>query len=170
MRILLSLLFLALPVASRSQEPGCYELRTYFAAEGKLEALHSRFRDHTVSLFEKHGMTNFFYWVPLENPDNRLIYLLGYPDKAARETSWKSFLEDPEWQSVKADSEKDGKLVAKVESLFLTPTDYSPKKVELSGKAPVSLKCVVIPPFPGSCPHSTAASGITQSRSSPNTE
>ncbi len=152
MRIFLTLLFLALPAASQSQEPGCYELRTYFAAEGKLEALHSRFRDHTVSLFEKHGMTNFFYWVPLENPDNRLIYLLGYPDKAARETSWKTFLEDPEWQSVKADSEKDGKLVAKVESLFLTPTDYSPKKVELSREGPRLFEMRRYTTLPGKLP------------------
>jgi hypothetical protein len=103
----------------------CYELRTYFAAEGKLDALHARFRDHTMKLFEKHGMTNVGYWVPLQNTDNQLIYLLSYPDKTARETSWKAFQEDPEWQTAKTASEANGPLVAKIENRFLTPTDFS---------------------------------------------
>lgn len=103
-----------------------FELRTYYANEGKLDELHARFRDHTVALFEKHGMTNLVYWTPRENEKSALVYLLGYPDKAAREKSWKAFRDDPEWKSAYADSTKDGKLIAKVESLFLVPTDYSP--------------------------------------------
>jgi len=101
------------------------ELRTYHAAPGKLDALFARFRDHTTKLFEIHGMRNVGYWVPADNKDNLLIYLLAYPDKESRDASWKAFSEDPEWKRVAADSETDGKLVAKVDSLFLKPTDFS---------------------------------------------
>ncbi len=104
----------------------CYELRIYTAAEGKLDGLHARFRDHTCKLFEKHGMTNLGYWVPLDNPDRKLYYVLSYPDRAAREASWKDFIKDPEWRTVAAESEKNGKLVAKVETRFLHATGYSP--------------------------------------------
>lgn len=101
------------------------ELRTYHAAPGKLDALLARFRDHTVKLFEKHGMKNVGYWVPVDNKDNLLIYLLAYPDRESRDSSWKAFAEDPEWKKVAADSEADGKLVAKADSLFLQATDFS---------------------------------------------
>ena len=104
----------------------CYELRIYHAAEGKLEALHSRFRDHTTKLFSKHGMTNVAYWVPQQNEGRRLIYLVSFPDAAAREASWKAFAADPEWISVKAASETSGTLVNKVESRLLGLTDFSP--------------------------------------------
>lgn len=101
------------------------ELRTYHAATGKLDALLTRFRDHTCKLFTKHGMTNVGYWVPVENPDNLLIYLLAYPDKESRDASWKAFMADPEWKKAAADSEVDGKLVEKVDQIFMTPTDFS---------------------------------------------
>lgn len=103
-----------------------FELRTYTAAEGKLEALQARFRNHTLKLFEKHGMTNIGYWLPAENQERQLVYLLAYPDKAAREAAWKAFSADPEWQAVVKESEAKGKLVTKVTSLFLTPTAFSP--------------------------------------------
>lgn len=103
-----------------------YEMRTYYAPPGKLDALHARFRNHTLKLFEKHGMVNIGYWVPLENPDNRLIYILAYPSREAREQSWKAFMADPDWQKAWKESERDGKLVAKAEHIFLTVTDYSP--------------------------------------------
>jgi hypothetical protein len=101
------------------------ELRTYHAAPGKLEALLTRFRNHTLTLFEKHGMTNVGYWVPVDNKDNLLVFLLAYPDKEAREASWKAFMEDPEWKKAATDSEKAGKLVEKADSLFLQATDFS---------------------------------------------
>lgn len=104
-----------------------YEMRVYYAAEGKLEALNARFRNHTCKLFEKHGMQNIGYWMPIENPDRKLVYFLSYPDREAREKSWKAFMADPEWQAAYKASEVDGKLVAKVESLFLKATDYSPE-------------------------------------------
>jgi hypothetical protein len=104
-----------------------YELRTYHAHAGKLDALEARFRDHTTKLFEKHGMTNVGYWTPTPNPDNKLIYLLAFPSKEMREKAWKAFGADPEWQKVRKETEAKGALVDKVESRFLTATDYSPE-------------------------------------------
>jgi hypothetical protein len=109
------------------KETRVFEMRTYFAPAGKLDALHARFRDHTVKLFEKHGMTNIGYWVPQENPDHKLIYLLAYPSREAREQAWKAFVADPEWQKVKKATEANGPIVAKVEYVFLKATDYSPE-------------------------------------------
>ena len=104
----------------------CFEMRTYHTNEDKLDALHARFRDHTIALFEKHGMTNLIYWEPVENEEQILVYLLGYPDKAARDASWKAFRDDPVWKKAYADSTENGKLVEKVDSVFLELTDYSP--------------------------------------------
>jgi len=103
-----------------------YELRVYHAEPGKLDDLLARFRDHTTGLFEKAGMTNVGYWVPVENKDNLLIYLLSYPDRASRDTSWEKFLADGDWKKAYAESRKDGPLVGKIDELFLTSTDYSP--------------------------------------------
>jgi hypothetical protein len=112
-----------------------YEMRVYYAAPGKLDALNARFRDHTTRLFAKHGMTNVGYFVPVgENPDNKLVYFLAHASKDAATASWKAFGADPDWKKAAAESEKDGKLVAKVERKFLTATDYSPAlKVEAKG-------------------------------------
>jgi len=108
-----------------------FELRTYTAAPGKLAALEARFRDHTNKLFEKHGMTVVGFWKPLEQKEGeeKLIYILAFPSKEAADKSWKEFQDDPDWQKVRDESEKDGKLLAKrPESVFLGPTDYSPIK------------------------------------------
>jgi hypothetical protein len=115
-------------------ESRLYELRVYYAPEGKLDALHARFRDHTMKLFEKHGMTNVGYWVPLDNPSNKLIYVLSYPNSAARANSWKAFQNDPEWRQVHTQSEKDGRLVMKVDKYFMQTTDFSPKEIKNMGK------------------------------------
>lgn len=103
-----------------------FELRTYYTHEGKLDALLKRFREHTVALFEKHGMTNVGYWVPVPNDEQILVYLMAYPDRQARDASWKAFMADPEWKATYAASTKDGKLLRKVDSVFLQSTDYSP--------------------------------------------
>ena len=107
-----------------------FEMRTYTANDGKLDALHARFRDHTNKLFVKHGMEIVGYWVPTdaEKSKNTLVYILAYPSKEARDTSWKAFQADPDWKTAMAASEKDGKLVKKVDQVFMTPTDYSPIK------------------------------------------
>ncbi|MEX2579640.1 MAG: NIPSNAP family protein [Verrucomicrobiales bacterium] len=124
--LLLFALSAILRPVSGADEPAFFELRTYHAHEGKLDELHARFRDHTLALFEKHGMTNVAYWVPPENEDQVLIYLLGYLDREAREEAWQTFRDDPEWKEVFRKSTAEGKLVEKVDSVFLTLTDYSP--------------------------------------------
>ena len=129
-----------------SAEQRCFEMRTYHAAPGKLDALNARFRDHTTALFKKHGMESIGYWTPVEKEpeaeatgaaaggnansgnDETLIYILAYPSREAAAASWKAFRDDPEWVKAKAESEKDGPLVEKVDSVFLNPTDYSPMK------------------------------------------
>lgn len=116
-------------VASAAAESGrVYELRTYTTAPGKRDALLTRFRDHTVKIFEKHGMVNVGYWVPADAKDggeDKLIYLLEHKSRDAAKNSWKAFSGDPQWQDVRKKSEAAGKIVTKVESVFLTPTDYS---------------------------------------------
>jgi hypothetical protein len=103
-----------------------YEMRVYYCHPGKLENLLTRFRDHTTKLFEKHGMKNIGYWLPVDNKDNKLVYILSYPSKSSRDSSWKAFGTDPAWKAVQSASEVSGKIVAKVESTFMTETDFSP--------------------------------------------
>lgn len=115
--------------AKTGAEPSAiYEMRVYYAAEGKLDALNARFRDHTMKLFEKHGIANIGYFTPEgANPERKLVYFLSYPNREARDKSWKEFGSDPDWQKAAKESEKNGRLVTKVEQYFLQPTDYSPK-------------------------------------------
>ena len=105
-----------------------FEIRTYTAPEGKLDALNARFRDHTVKLFERHGMTSIGYWTPTDSvlSKNTIIYILAYPSRDAARESWAAFGRDPEWQRVRAESEANGRIVERVQSVFVTPTDYSP--------------------------------------------
>ncbi len=103
-----------------------YEWRTYHPAAGKAEALHRRFAEHTRRLFARHGMREIGYFVP-EGVAGPVYYMLAYPDRAARDTAWAAFRADPEWQRVKAESELDGPLVERIDSVFLHPTPYSPE-------------------------------------------
>ena len=107
-----------------------YELRTYTAPEGKLGELHTRFRDHTVRIFNKHGMKSVIYLAPQDAPDsqNTLIYVLEHPSREAAKKAWADFQADPEWVKVAADSQVNGRIVSKVVSVFADPTDYSPIK------------------------------------------
>jgi hypothetical protein len=107
-----------------------FELRTYTAAPGKMDALNARFREHTCKLFESHGMTNIGYWNPANatEANQKLIYILAFPSREAAAKSWRAFRDDPEWKAVQKASEKDGRLVTNVESVYLYPTDYSPLK------------------------------------------
>lgn len=117
---------LAMSSAAIADGHSLYELRTYYANEGKIDALHSRFRDHTMTLFEKHGIKNVAYWSPAEQP-NTLIYLIAHKSADAAKTSWSTFVKDPAWVKVYQASIADGKLVSKIDSVFMTKTDYSPK-------------------------------------------
>lgn len=115
---------------SVAKDSRVFEMRTYYAAPGKLEDLQARFRNHTVKLFEKHGMTNIGYWVPVDEKTgqpsgNTLVYILAYPNLEARSKAWDGFRNDPAWTAARNESEKNGKLVEKVDSVFLKATDYS---------------------------------------------
>ena len=124
---LLSLALVFTTATGRAADERCFELRTYYAAPGKLDALVARFRDFTWKCFEKHGMTNIGYWVPIENPDNKLVYVLAYPNREVATASWKAFMADPERQAWFKKSEENGKLIEKMDSVFMKATDFSPE-------------------------------------------
>ena len=107
-----------------------FELRTYTAPDGKLEELHARFRNHTMRIFQKHSISNVAYFRPEDSPlkENTLIYLIAHPSREAAKQNWAAFQKDPEWQKVAQESQVNGKIVAKVDSVFLDATDYSPMK------------------------------------------
>jgi hypothetical protein len=120
-----------LSAASTISRAEVYELRTYTSNPGKLDALNARFRDHTLKLFEKHGIENVGYWVPTddEKSKNTLIYVIKHTSREAAKKSWAAFMADPQWQEAYKKSEIDGKLASKVESVFMETTDYSPEMV-----------------------------------------
>ena len=108
-----------------------YELRTYTTLPGRLPALHKRFTDYTMKIFEKQGMRNGIYWVPTDDArkDNTLIYFLVHESQEAADRSWKAFQADPEWIKVRDASEADGKILAKApDRVFMKVTDYSPSR------------------------------------------
>jgi hypothetical protein len=107
-----------------------FELRTYYAADGKMDDLKARFRDHTNKLFEKHGMTIVGFWTPTkpEEAQQKLIYLLAFPSEQEALKRWNAFLSDPEWIAARKESEKKGTLTKRIERVFLNPTDFSPLK------------------------------------------
>ena len=108
---------------------GIYELRTSTTLEGRLPNLNARFKNHTLKLFEKHGMKNVMYWIPTDEKlsQNTLIYVLWHASTDAAKKSWDGFRSDPEWHAARDESEKDGKIVAKVESVYMTLAEFSPK-------------------------------------------
>ncbi len=105
-----------------------YELRTYTAEPGKLEALQNRFRDDTIRIFKKHGLTSVAYFQPQDDPlsKNTLIYMLSFPNREAAKKSWDEFRNDPEWQKVQKESEASGKMVDHIVSVFMDPLPFSP--------------------------------------------
>jgi len=114
----------------KSADGRLFELRTYTTNEGKLDELHKRFREHTNKVFAKHGMEMIGYWTPADGPEaeNTLVYILAFPNREAREKAWQAFRDDPDWQAAFKASTANGRLVKKVDSKFLNPTDYSPIK------------------------------------------
>ena len=119
------------PVVQAKQAERVFEMRTYTTNEGRLPALQTRFRDHTLGFFKKYDMTSIGYWVPTDGPtaQNTLVYILAHPSREAAKASWGKFQADPEWRKVAAASQVDGTILAKPpESVFLKATDYSPIK------------------------------------------
>jgi hypothetical protein len=118
------------PVVQAQQAGRYYELRTFTANDGKLDALHDRFRKYTMNLWAKHGMTNVAYFKVLDNPAaaNQIVFLLSYPSRDASKASWAAFGQDAEWKKVVAETEANGRLIMKGETIALEPTDYSPMK------------------------------------------
>lgn len=138
MKLLLAIMsFISLAATAHAQKTDTryYETRTYYCHPGKLDALIQRFNDHTTKIFEKHGMENIGYWVPVNNEQNTLNYVLAYPSKEARDASWKAFGADPEWKEVARKSEENGKIVEKVVSVFMEKADLSPA-IKTSGNGP----------------------------------
>jgi hypothetical protein len=116
---------------SIAKDTRCFEMRIYTTAPGKLEALNARFRDHTTALFKKHGIENIAYWIPVDTDkgsDNKLIYVLAHKSREAAKASWAAFGADPEWKKVQRETEANGKIVEKVESIYMGATDYSALK------------------------------------------
>ena len=105
-----------------------FEIRTYTVSPGQLPALNQRFRDNTVRIFARHGMESIGYWTPVDSATSQttLIYVLAHPSREAAAKAWKDFGTDPEWLRVRTATEAAGLKVLKVESVFATPTDYSP--------------------------------------------
>lgn len=117
-------------VAQAESQGRVFELRTYTTNEGKLDALQSRFRNHTMKLFERHGITNIGYWVPDDAPlkQNTLIYIVAHPSREAAKKNWAAIGNDPEWRKVRAESEGAGQFASKIDSVYMEATDYSPLK------------------------------------------
>lgn len=119
--------FSAFESVAQAQGERIFEMRTYTALPGRLDALNARFRDHTTRIFEKHGMTNIGYWTPQEAPlaENTLVYILAHDSRDAGQASWDAFRADPEWAQVSEESQRDGRIVESVDVLWLEATDYS---------------------------------------------
>lgn len=123
-KLLLATLLMTMTMTAENR---VFEMRTYTTVDGRLDALLTRFRDHTIKLFEKHGMTNIGYWVPQDAPlsKNTLVYVLAYPSREAAKKSWDGFRTDPVWQKAQKESEVSGKIVDHVVSVFMDPADFS---------------------------------------------
>jgi NIPSNAP len=124
-----------------------YEMRIYYSPEGKLETLLARFRNHTTKLFEKHGMKNIGYWLPIDNVENKLIYILAYPSKEARDASWTAFSNDPVWKNIQQSTEANGPIVSKVESIFMKETDFSQSDFASKGNRVFELRTYKTTPY-----------------------
>jgi hypothetical protein len=105
-----------------------YELRVYDAVPGKLQALSDRFQNITVGYFEKHGLKVMGFWTDEVGTSNRLTYMLGFEDMAARDKAWAGFRSDQERAKAFAETERDGPLVARIQNTIMRPTAYSPMK------------------------------------------
>src|SRR3954468_16894213 len=125
--VTIMLAFSKLGASNAQSASHVYELRLYHAKAGKMDALKARFGDHTDALFTRHNMKSIGYWSPQDAPDsqNLFIYILEHPSREEAKKNWAAFQADPEWQKVKAESEKDGPLVDHIDRYFMDPTSFS---------------------------------------------
>ncbi|MEO7299855.1 MAG: NIPSNAP family protein [Verrucomicrobiota bacterium] len=132
---------------TRAPDTRLYELRTYFAAPGKLDEVHARSRDHAMKFFKKHGIETIGYWTPVNNTNDTLMLLLAYPSREKREESWKAFMADPEWTAILEKTEANGKIVSRVDQMYLQQTDFSPaiKKGNVSHDGVFELRTYTTP-------------------------
>ena len=130
---MISLLTAVFFARAQGTQPRLYELRIYYCAQGKLALLVDRFARQTTKLFEKHGMENVGYWLPLDNKDSALYYILAYPSRGFRDSAWSAFGADPNWIAVRNRYEAAGKIVDSVRSVFMETTDFSPSPTPLTG-------------------------------------
>jgi hypothetical protein len=123
----LAVLGVTMVTQSNAQSPNhVYELRTYTAPPGKLDALEARFRDHVDTIFKRHNLHAIGYWIPEDNKDNHFIYIVEHKSKEDATKNWAAFLADDEWKKVRAESEAGGPLTTKPpESVYMNPTDFS---------------------------------------------
>ncbi len=128
MRRLLLLLLLTAGFAAAQNR--VYELRTYTCHPGKLEALKTRFRDHTIRIFNRFHMESIGYWIPTdpEKSKTTLIYILAHPSREEADKNWAAFRADPEWVNVRTESEAAGPIVQRVDSVYMNPADFSKLK------------------------------------------
>lgn len=121
---------LSSPAQVEAQSHRVFELRVYHAAPGKLAGLQKMFRDVTLPMFKKHGITSIGYWVPQDAPEsaNTWVYIVAHPNREEAKKNWAAFQADPEWQAKSKAAQADGKFVEKIDSMFLDPADISPLK------------------------------------------
>ncbi|RYG04493.1 MAG: NIPSNAP family protein [Chitinophagaceae bacterium] len=146
--LLIALLFPILSIAQQ-KDTKMYELRVYYCHPGKLDDLVKRFTDHTAGLFEKHGMVNVGYWIPVDNQDNALYYVLSFPNRESRDKSWAAFNNDPVWKDVAKKSEESGKIIKNIVSTFMSAAPVSPAITKSSGKTDRSFELRTYTPEPG---------------------
>ncbi len=151
--ILIALCCISFGSFAKKPDTRYYELRIYYCHPGRLDALLNRFSNHTTKIFEKHGMTNVGYWIPNNNTENALYYILSYPSQTARDTSWSHFGKDPAWKAVASKSEESGKIVAKVTSIFMNATDFSPKIKASQGNEDRTFEMRTYTAHPGKLPN-----------------
>lgn len=123
---LAAVLVLGAAVPATAAEPRVYELRTYTAAAGKLDALNARMKDHAVPFLKKHNVSLHGAFVPVDNKDNLIVLVVSHESAAARKANWAGLVADDAWKKIVAESESGGKLTTDMKALVLTATDYSP--------------------------------------------
>ena len=106
-----------------------YEMRVYRVVPNRMPALLKRFEGTTLALWQRHGIRQAGFWTTAVGESNQeLTYMLAWDSMAELEQKWTAFQSDPEWIAKRAESEKDGAIVANIANSFLLPTSFSAVK------------------------------------------